>query len=175
MEFVERRSRTMAFGIVSRSECDDNVVCPLRLVCDYMGFYKVQVFFVNKERGRFKTEGDAKELIDRLFTPKSSFVVCRGITDFHDNGKDLGYALKDLRKWELPFERVDSKKCELLTKPKNRKRRAGDVLYDVCTPCKKLHRYVSEAVKRKGESSSRTVASSKCNWRFLSPKSAKKR
>ncbi|XP_067042166.1 uncharacterized protein [Acropora muricata] len=175
LDFVEKRSRTKAFGIVSKAECDENTLSPLRIVFDVMGFYRIEVFFVVKERGRISSEENAKEVILKVFAPNSPFVVCRGIADYDENGKQLGYDLNCLRKWEMPFKRVDSAKCELLHKPKNRKRRSGDVLYDVCTPCKKLHRNISEALKRKVNGKSRTAPKSNCNWKFLSPKAARKR
>ena len=175
LDFVEKRSRTKAFGIVSKAECDENTLSPLRIVFDVMGFYRIEVFFVVKERGRISSEENAKEVILKVFAPNSPFVVCRGIADYDENGKQLGYDLNCLRKWEMPFKRVDSANCELLHKPKNRKRRSGDALYDVCTPCKKLHRNISEALKRKVNGKSRTAPKSNCNWKFLSPKAARKR
>ena len=175
LDFVEKRSRTKAFGIVSKAECDENTLSPLRIVCDVMGFYRIEVFFVVKERGRISSEENAKEVILKVFAPNSPFVVCRGIADYDENGKQLGYDLNCLRKWEMPFKRVDSANCELLHKPKNRKRRSGDALYDVCTPCKKLHRNISEALKRKVNGKSRTAPKSNCNWKFLSPNAARKR
>ena len=138
-------------------------------------FIGLKFSFVVKERGRISSEENAKEVILKVFAPNSPFVVCRGIADYEENGKQLGYDLNCLRKWEMPFKRVDSANCELLHKPKNRKRRSGDALYDVCTPCKKLHRNISEALKRKVNGKSRTAPKSNCNWKFLSPNAARKR
>ena len=38
LDFVERRSHTKAFGILSKAEYDENTLSPLRIVCDVMGF-----------------------------------------------------------------------------------------------------------------------------------------
>ena len=69
LDFVEKRSRTKA-------ECDENILSPLRIVCDVMGFYRIEVFFVVKERGRISSEENAKEVILKVFAPNSPFVVC---------------------------------------------------------------------------------------------------
>ena len=76
LDFVENRSCTKAFGIVSKAECDENTLSPLRIVCDVMGFYRIEVFFVAKERGRISSEENAKEVILKVFAPNSPFVVC---------------------------------------------------------------------------------------------------
>lgn len=177
LEFVERRSRTKLVGVVTKGECDENALCPLRLVCDASGFYKVEVFSIVKEQGLFKSRESIKETIVKLFGSNSAYTVCRGLTGYPEHGEQLGYQPKNLRHWGIPMKRVDSVKCELLHKPKNRKRRPGDLLFDVCGPCKKLHRSLAASLRRKTESSckSRTSPSSTCNWKVLSPKSNKKR
>ena len=71
LDFVEKRSRTKAFGIVSKAECDENTLSPLRIVCDVMGFYRIEVFFVVKERGHISSEENAKEVILKVFAPNS--------------------------------------------------------------------------------------------------------
>lgn len=149
MDYVEKRSPTKVFGIVSKlDDCDVNkIISPVRLICDAMGFYHLEVFLVLKEKGHFKSEDYARNLILKLLGPNSNFVVCGGIVDFDESGNRLGYDAKHLRKWEMPFKRVDSDMCELLHEPKNRKRRAGDVLYNVCNPCKKLHLRISRALR----------------------------
>ena len=70
--------------------------------------------------------------------------------------------------WGFPFEQIDSNKCLLLHLPVNTKQ--------VCKHCKKLyHKLNNVANKRRRNEANRLSKSSKCNWRFLSPKSAKKR
>lgn len=41
MDYVEKRSPTKVFGIVSKlDDCDVNkIISPVRLICDAMGFY----------------------------------------------------------------------------------------------------------------------------------------
>ena len=51
LDFVEKRSRTKAFGIVSKAECDENTLSPLWIVCDVMGFYRLKFFLLSKNEG----------------------------------------------------------------------------------------------------------------------------
>lgn len=120
-----RREVRRRCGIVSKlDDCDVNkIISPVRLICDAMGFYHLEVFLVLKEKGHFKSEDYARNLILKLLGPNSNFVVCGGIVDFDESGNRLGYDPKHLRKWEMPFKRVDSDMCELLHEPKNRARK----------------------------------------------------
>ena len=149
MDYMEKRSPTKVFAIVSKLDDWDvnKIIPPVRLICDAMGFYHLEVFLVLKQKGHFKSEDHARNLILKLLGPNSNFVVCGGIIDFDESGNRLGYDPKHLRKWEMPFKRVVSDMCEVLHEPKKRKRRAGDVLYDVCNPCKKLHLRISRALR----------------------------
>ena len=48
-------------------------------------------------------------------------------------------------------------------------------LYNVCPSCKKLHHELKAMTKnREQNAAGRISKSSKCNWRFLSPKSQKR-
>ena len=103
-----RREVRRRCGIVSKlDDCDVNkIISPVRLICDAMGFYNLEVFLVLKEKGHFKSEDYARNLILKLLGPNSNFVVCGGIVDFGESGNRLGYDPKHLRKWEMPFKRV---------------------------------------------------------------------
>ena len=58
----------------------------------------------------------------------------------------------------------------------NKKQVPGSALFDVCTHCKKLYWKLSNiAKKRRSNGRNRVLKSSTCNWKFLSPKSAKNR
>ena len=64
----------------------------------------------------------------------------------------------------------------LLHVPVNTKQVPGSVLFNVCKHCKKLYHKLNDvSKKRRKNEANRLSKSSKCNWRFLSPKSAKKR
>lgn len=47
---------------------------PLTCVMKW-GFIKFQASFTNKEQRHFKSEGDTKELISKLFAPSLPFVI----------------------------------------------------------------------------------------------------
>ena len=51
----------------------------------------------------------------------------------------------------------------------------GSDLYNVCHSCKKLHHKLKAMTKKREQTASGRISkSSKCNWRFLSPKSQKR-
>lgn len=60
-----RREVRRRCGIVSKlDDCDVNkIISPVRLICDAMGFYHLEVFLVLKEKGHFKSEDYARNLI----------------------------------------------------------------------------------------------------------------
>lgn len=60
MDYVEKRSPTKS----KLDDCDVNkIISPVRLICDAMGFYHLEVFLVLKEKGHFKSEDYARNLI----------------------------------------------------------------------------------------------------------------
>ena len=60
--------------------------------------------------------------------------------------------------------------------PVNTKQFPGSVLFNVCKHCKKLYHKLNDvSKKRRRNEANHLLKSSKYNWRFLSPKSAKKR
>lgn len=149
---------------------------PVRLVCDRKGNYSVEVFFMPKYQGQFVSKEDMSAIVHKYINPKTCrLVVCRGVVDYELLGT-VGYKLKNVREWQEPFKRVDSIKCELLHKPCNRKVKEDSILYNVCSPCKKLHRQINNSLRNKYlNKEKRAKISSRCNWRYLSPKSKKKR
>ena len=66
------------------------------------------------KKGHFKSEDDLRNLLVRLFGLNSTFALYTGISDFDEREKRLGYELKRLREWEMPFKQVDSDMCELI-------------------------------------------------------------
>ena len=142
-------------------------VDPVSLHVSADGNYAVKVLFRDTTlRGTLREEKD----ISSLLAVMENCEVCSGLK----SAPDANSASK--RTWGFPFERIDSNKCLLLHFPENQKQVPGSVLFNVCKHCKKLHRKLNDvSKKRRGNEANRVSKSSKCNWRFLSPKSAKKR
>ena len=142
-------------------------VAPVSLHVSLGGKYSFKVLFRDTTlRGTLKEEKD----ISSLLTVMENYEVCPGLKSV----PDANSASK--RTWGFPFERIDSNKCLLLHLPVNTKQLPGSVLFNVCQHCKKLYRKLNDvSKKRRRNGANRVSKSSKCNWRFLSPKSAKKR
>ena len=130
------------------------------------GNYAIKVLFRDAFKGTFKDEDDVISLLDVM----NNYKICPGLK----TPPEVNSALK--REWGFPFQRADSHKCLLLHLPGNKKQVPGSALFDVCTNCKKLYRKLNNiAKKRRSNRRNRVLKSSTCNWKFLSPKSAKKR
>ena len=76
----------------------------------FFKFFGIKFIIIKKnlKKGHFKSEDDVRNLIVKLFGLNSTFVLYTGISDFDERKKRLGYELKRLRKWDMPFKRVDS-------------------------------------------------------------------
>lgn len=143
-----------------------NGCAPVCLHVSSDGNYALKVLLCDAFKGTLKDEDDVTSLLDVM----NSYKICPGLK----SPPAVDSALK--RTWGFPFQRVDSHKCLLLHPPGNKKQVPGSALFDVCTNCKKLSRKLSDIVKkRRSNGRNRVLKSSTCNWKFLSPKSAKKR
>ena len=143
-----------------------NGCAPVCLHVSSDGNYAIKVLFRDAFKGALKDEGDLTSLLDIM----NSYKICPGLKSPPEVNSDLK------RTWGFPFQRVDSHKCLLLHLPGNKKQVPGSALFDVCTDCKKLYWKLSNiANKRRSNGRNRVQKSSTCNWKFLSPKSAKKR
>ena len=142
-------------------------VAPVSLHVSANGNYAVKVLFRDTAlRGTLNEEKD----ISFLLAVMENWEVCPGLKSV----PDANSASK--RTWGFPFERIDSNKCVLLHLPVNKKQVPGSVLFNVCKHCKKLYQKLKDVSKKRSRNEANRVSkSSKCNWRFLSPKSAKKR
>ena len=139
-------------------------VSPILIHVSANGDYVVKVLFRDVLKGTLKHDRD----LVYLFRVITEHVVCPGLSMAQRS------TLK--RCWGFPFDRIDSKNCCLLHKPQNRKQMPGSDLYNVCRSCKKLHHELKAmSKKREQNAAGRISKSSKCNWRFLSPKSQKRR
>ena len=134
------------------------------------GDYVVKVLFREVLKGTLKHDRD----LVYLFRVCTESMICPGL-NMVASKEHSTCTLK--RSWGFPFHWMDSKNCCMLHKPQNRKQMPGsdDVsdLYNVCPSCKKLHHEL-KAMKRDQNAAGRVSKSSKCNWRFLSPKSQKR-
>ena len=143
-----------------------NGCAPVCLHVSSDGNYAVKVLFRDAFKGTLKDESDVISLLDVM----NSYKICPGLK----SPPEVNSALK--RTWGFPFQRVDSYKCLLLHLPGNKKQVPGSALFGVCTNCKTLYRKLSDiAKKRRSNGKYRVLKSSTCNWKFLSPKSAKRR
>ncbi len=142
-------------------------ISPVALHVSENGRYVVKVFCRDTGvKGTLKDEKDFASLVSVV----THSVVCPGLKE----APTVESASK--RTWGFPFERTDSKHCLLLHIPRNKKQKSDSLLYNVCRHCKKLHYKLKDiAQKRDRKGKERLSKSSNCNWRFLSPKSAKKR
>lgn len=142
-------------------------ISPVALHVSEKGRYVVKVFCRDTGvKGTLKDEKDFASLVSVV----TNSVVCPGLKE----APAVESASK--RTWGFPFERTDSKHCLLLHIPRNKKQKSDSVLYNVCRHCKKLHYKLKDiAQKRDRKGKERLSKSSNCNWRFLNPKSAKKR
>lgn len=143
-------------------------VSPILIHVSANGDYVVKVLFRDVLKGTLKHDRD----LVYLFRVSTENVICPGLNTVAANKEHS--TLK--RSWGFPFDRVDSKNCCMLHKPQNRKQMPGSDLYNVCGSCKKLHHELKRmSKKREQNAAGRISKSSKCNWRFLSPKSQKRR
>lgn len=144
-------------------------VAPVSLHVSADGKYSLKVLFRDTTlTGTLKEEKD----ISALLAVMENYEVCPGLNV--KSVPDANSASK--RTWGFPFERIDSNKCLLIHLPVNTKQVPGSVLFNVCKHCKKLYHKLNDvSKKRRRNEANRVSKSSKCNWRFLSPRSAKKR
>ena len=141
-------------------------VSPILLNVSANGNYAVKALFRDVVTGTLKKDQD----LDSLFAYFTEYVICPGL-------RSVPVAESTVKRaWGFPFYRTDSKHCVVLHKPKNRKQTPGAHLFNVCGSCKKLHHELKAIAKKRVQNfAARTAKSSKCNWKFLSPKSQKKR
>ena len=148
------------------SRFDESLISAIRVSAN--GDYVVKVLFRDVLTGMLK---HARDLV-YLFRVSTENVICPRSSIAAKERSTL------TRSWGFPFDRIDSKNCCMLHKPQNRKQMPGSDLYNVCHSCMKL-RHELKAMKKKREQTAAghnfISKSSKCNWRFLSPKSQKRR
>lgn len=141
-------------------------VSPVSVHIAANGDYVVKVFYRDVFTGTLQSERD----LDSLMAYFTDYVICPGLKTV----PTVESTVK--RVWGFPFNRTDSKHCFFLHKPKNRKQSPGADLFNVCSSCKKLHHELKAIQKKRDRNGSARVSkSAKCNWKFLSPKSQKKR
>lgn len=138
-------------------------VSPILLNVSANGNYAVKALFRDVVTGTLKKDQD----LDYLFAYFTEYVICPGL-------RSVPVAQSTVKRaWGFPYYRTDSKHCVVLHKPKNRKQTPGAHLFNVCGSCKKLHHELNAIAKKRVQNFA--ARTEKCNWKFLSPKSQKKR
>ena len=110
------------------------------------------------------------------FEPDSDYIICKGLDK--SNVEKLGRVPKGVRLWEGQ-DRMDSLCCSMwITKDNaNSHKRTNS---NMCQECTLQSHYVVKLLKKSAElstpdKSARAQCSSACNYRFLTPKSLKRR
>ena len=103
--------------------------------------------------------------------PGSRYRLCTGLPQDLDKTDEI--ERKSVRKWGLPFNRTDHKDCQLWFVCEARETSR-------CPKCTKMSYYLRQQIKKRAMLSpeqklKRTLPSSKCPYRALSPASARKR
>lgn len=183
--FYEQKYDSSArYGVITQKEITNDffpvkdkstIFSPVRIIIEENGAYTVEVLYKQISKDKFFSNKDVSQILTHYLKPREGdLVFCRGVDP--ERFSRVGYSLKNVRQWNEPFKRIDSKKCDLYHKPHNQKVKKGSLLYNVCNSCKKLDRQIENSLKTKRlDKSDRSSISSKCNWRFVSPKSRKKR
>ena len=138
--------------------------------------FKWQVFFHTLDEGKYCSD-KINHYLEQLL-PSSGYCVCPGIIDYpHET---IRYNTKNLREWGIPFNRVDSKKCDLWHIPNNVHHPTGDNLRNTCQQCRFLHRDIQQLLKAANAVSeeqklARSSVSSRYPLKYLSPATKAKR
>ena len=74
----------------------------------------------------------------------SKFILCPGIPEYEEC---VCFQTKNLREWTLPHQCRNSSQCFQWHKPSNVQLSADPPLFDLCTNCKTLYRYL-QAIKK---------------------------
>ncbi len=128
------------------------------------------------ERDRGSVSDDRFDVLLRTLLPGSGYELCPGLPD--DVRTQLTFECKNARKWGFPFNRIDHTQCELwyhVHTDLGRIKREP-----TCEKCSQLLRYCKVQLKRRAkvtpaQKAKRTLPSSTCNLRYLSPASKRVR
>ena len=133
--------------------------------------YKWQVLFQTISCGVY-CEETIKAYLEQL-KPQSGFKICPGISEYP---KEIRFDTKNLRRWGIPFNRIDALSCVLWHVPHNIHHPTGDKLRDTCHPCRVLHRDICKLVEKAQtvtveQKVARTSVQSNYPLKYLSPSS----
>ena len=133
--------------------------------------YKWQVLFQTVSCGSY-CEKVVESYLKQL-KPQSGFKVCPGIKEYP---KEIRFDTKNVRRWGIPFNRIDSVSCVLWHVPNNVHHPTGDKLRDTCQACRFLHHDIckladkAQAVTME-QKVARTSVQSNYPLKYLSPSS----
>jgi hypothetical protein len=137
--------------------------------------YKWQVLFQTVSCGPY-CEKVVKTYLEQL-NPQSGFKVCPGIREYP---KEIRFDTKNVRRWGIPFNRIDALSCVLWHVPNNVHHPAGDQLRDICQPCRVLHYDICKLTEKAqtvtmDQKVARTSVQSNYPLKYLSPSSKEAR
>ena len=106
---------------------------------------------------------------------KLYFKVCPGIKEY-PRAQEIQFETKNLRRWGIPFGRIDAQSYSLWHIPNNIHHPTGDSHRDTCQPCWVLHHDISKLVEKassltEAQKMARTSVQSKYPMKYLLPTS----
>ena len=153
----------------------------IRLVVDENGGFDFQVLLRSKQAGKVESVDQFLELCRMMANVKGEFKFCPGIDpqEYQKYFSKIRYDVKQLRRSDHPFNRIDSSNCLLFHKlAKNAGILEKDLNCVLCTSCKRLVSDLNERLKTAVSSSGkvkRQQPSSTCPLKYMSPTSQKRR
>lgn len=137
--------------------------------------FRFEVHFMTICSGNVKDESFSEHLQSMI--PDSGYFLCSGLPEHL--AVNLTFEIKQVRKWNSPFTRIDHRECRLWFRPKHIP--ACNLKYSMaCDKCMKLRHYVSTELKRRASvtpevKAQRVLPTSNYPITYLTPTSKTKR
>ena len=144
--------------------------------------YFFQVLLKSKQVGEIETEKQFLSLCEMMANEKGEYKFCPGIEPAEDQTKyfdQIRYDIKNVRRSDHPFKRIDSINCQLYFKISKNASIIEKGLE--CVPCSACKRLIKDLNQRlvlavtSPERIKRQQSSSHCPMKYMSPTSQKKR
>jgi len=155
-------------------------VVRLLIALDGSNRYVVECLYRKVAEGVYCDDADLVPILVSL-SPSSNMKFCPGILGYEAQFKDVRFNSKNVRKWDVPCNRIDSQACKLWYQlPHNAPREQRSDNCVQCKECSQLQRDLtilqSRAARRsESEKQQRVSASSTIPLKFLSPHSQSKK
>ena len=144
--------------------------------------YFFQVLLRSQQSGEIQTEDQLLSLCEMMANKKGEYKFCPGIEPSEYQSKyfdKIRYDIKNVRRTEHPFKRIDSANCQLYFKiAKNASIIEKGLECVPCSACKRLVRDLNQRVAAavtSPDKMKRQQPSSHCPLKYMSPTSQKKR